>query len=112
MHMASTFASEFGIVLGQVKTQEKSNEITAIPELIKLLDIKGAIVTIDAMGCQHKIAKEIIKKEAHYLLSLKGNQSSLHDDVKLLFSSPPKSAKFGEAEQIDKGHGRLEIRRC
>ena len=60
MHMVSAFASEFGVVLGQLKTHEKSNEITAIPELIKLLDLKGAIVTIDAMGCQHKIATQII----------------------------------------------------
>lgn len=112
MHMVSAFASEFGVVLGQLKTEEKSNEITAIPELIKLLDLKGAIVTIDAMGCQHKIAKEIIDKEADYLFSLKGNQSSLHEDVQTFFTSAPKSAHFKAAEQADKGHGRFEFRRC
>lgn len=112
MHMVSAFASEFGIVLGQFKTEEKSNEIKAIPELIKLLDLKGAIVTIDAMGCQHKIATQIIEKEADYLLSLKGNQSFLHDDVKTFFDSPPKGITLKEAEQIDKAHGRFEVRRC
>ena len=112
MHMVSAFASEFGVVLGQLKTDDKSNEITAIPELIKLLDLKGAIVTIDAMGCQYKIAQQITDQEADYILSLKGNQTSLHDDVKTFFESPPHAAKFETAEQMDKAHGRFETRKC
>lgn len=112
MHMVSAFASEFGVVLGQLKTHEKSNEITAIPELIKLLDLKGAIVTIDAMGCQHKIATQIIDQGASYIFSLKGNQSTLHDDVKTFFETPPRSLKIEETEQIDKAHGRFEHRKC
>jgi predicted transposase YbfD/YdcC len=111
IHMVSAFASELGITLGQVKTEEKSNEITAIPELLKLLDIKGSIVTIDAMGCQHKIASAIRDKEADYLLSLKGNQGSLHDDIIELFDNPPKDLTFETHEDVDKGHGRIEIRR-
>jgi len=110
IHMVSAFASELGISLGQVKTKEKSNEITAIPELLKLLDIKGSIVTIDAMGCQHKIASAIRDKEADYLLSLKGNQGSLHDDIIELFDKPPKDLTFETHEDVDKGHGRIEIR--
>ena len=70
----SAFAVEYGVVLGQVKTEEKSNEITAIPELLKLLDIKDAIVTIDAMGCQVKIAQQIVDQKGNYLLAVKGNQ--------------------------------------
>jgi predicted transposase YbfD/YdcC len=112
MHLISAFACEFGIVLGQYKTAEKSNEITAIPELINLLDLRGTIVTIDAMGCQHKIARQIIDKEADYLLALKGNQSTLCDDVQTFFEKPPTSTHFEIAEQTDKGHGRIEIRRC
>jgi len=111
IHMVSAFASELGITLGQVKTEEKSNEITAIPELLKLLDIKGSIVTIDAMGCQHKITSAIRDKEADYLLSLKGNQGSLHDDIIELFDNPPKDLTFETHEDVDKGHGRIEIRR-
>ena len=112
MHMVSAFASEFGVVLGQLKTHAKSNEITAIPELIKLLDLKGAIVTIDAMGCQHKIATQITDQGASYIFSLKGNQSTLHDDVKTFFEAPPRSSKIEETEQIDKAHGRFEHRKC
>src|SRR5690606_18745340 len=74
IHLVSAFASEAGIVLGQIKTQEKSNEITAIPELLEWLDVRGAIVTIDAMGCQKAIAEKIIAKGGDYLLALKGNQ--------------------------------------
>jgi predicted transposase YbfD/YdcC len=114
IHLVSAFASEAGIVLGQVKTSEKSNEITAIPELLDWLDVRGAIVTIDAMGCQKSITQKIVDKGGDYLIALKGNQESLHDDVKLHFEQPTLEAKATMlcAETIDKGHGRIEVRRC
>ena len=112
MHMVSAFASELGIVLGQYKTSEKSNEITAIPELINLLDIKDSIITIDAMVTQHKIAKQIIQSQADYVLALKGNQSALQEDVITYFSNIPKGVKVLETQTCDKAHGRLEIRHC
>lgn len=114
IHLVSAFASEAGIVLGQIKTHEKSNEITAIPELLEWLDVRGAIVSIDAMGCQKAIAEKIIDKGGDYLLALKGNQSSLHDDVRLHFEAPtPQAAiQMEQAETLDKGHGRIEVRHC
>lgn len=114
IHLVSAFASEAGIVLGQVKTSEKSNEITAIPELLEWLDVRGAIVTIDAMGCQKAIAGKIIDKGGDYLLALKGNQSSLHEDVRLHFEQPSSVSliRMTCAETIDKGHGRIEVRQC
>jgi predicted transposase YbfD/YdcC len=114
IHLVSAFASEARIVLGQVKTSEKSNEITAIPELLKWLDVRGAIVTIDAMGCQKAIAENIIDKGGDYLLALKGNQSGLHDDVRLHFEQPAPSslARMTRSESVDKGHGRIEVRQC
>lgn len=114
IHLVSAFASEARIVLGQVKTGEKSNEITAIPELLKWLDVRGAIVTIDAMGCQKAIAETITDKGGNYLLALKGNQSGLYEDVRLHFEQPtPASlARISHAESLDKGHGRIETRRC
>ena len=81
IHMVSAYASASGLVLGQVKTSDKSNEITAIPELLDTLYIKGCIVTIDAMGCQRAIADKIIDKGGDYILALKGNQGKLHDEV-------------------------------
>ena len=81
MHSVSVWASEFGLSLGQVACAEKSNEITAIPELLRLVDIKGAIITIDAMGTQKAIAEKIIDGEADYVLALKGNQETLHQAV-------------------------------
>ena len=79
IHMVSAFSAENQVVLGQLKTATKSNEITAIPELLQLFELKGCIVTLDAMGCQRKIAQEIIKKKADYLLAVKGNQGKLVD---------------------------------
>lgn len=109
IHLVSAFASETGIVLGQVKTSGKSNKITAIPELLEWLDVRGAIDTINAMGCQKAIAEKIIDKGGDYLLALKGNQSGLYDDVRLHFEQPaPASlARMTFAETIDKGHGRI-----
>lgn len=116
IHMVSAWACQNRIVLGQVKTDEKSNEITAIPKLLKLLDIKGNIVTIDAMGCQKKIAEQIVAQGGDYVFNLKGNQSSLHEDVKLFIESHVygKSLQktiFDKAEIIDGDHGRVEARR-
>lgn len=115
IHMVSAWASENQLVLGQVKVADKSNEITAIPKLLNLLDVQGCIVTIDAMGAQKEIAKQIIDQGADYVLSLKGNQGRLHEDVQQLFDWADKT-EFKDIEHeayqtIDKGHGRLEIRR-
>ena len=81
LHSVSVWASDYGLSLGMVATEEKSNEITAIPELLRLVDIKGSIITIDAMGTQKAIAKQIVDAQADYVLALKGNQGTLHDAV-------------------------------
>jgi predicted transposase YbfD/YdcC len=107
IHMVSAWANANQLVLGQVKTDEKSNEITAIPTLLELLELKGCIITIDAMGCQKDIAEKIVKAKADYVFGLKGNQSNLNDDVKLYFEDKPGGAK---AVTHDKGHGRIETR--
>jgi predicted transposase YbfD/YdcC len=112
LHMVSAFAHEAGLVIGQRRTDDKSNEITAIPQLLEQLFIKGAIVTIDAMGTQKDIAAAIIEKEADYILALKGNQSSLHDDVKLFFQENSRDVKWDRHETVDAGHGRIETRIC
>lgn len=114
IHMVSAWGNANQMVLGQVKTDEKSNEITAIPTLLDLLELKGCIVTIDAMGCQKDIAKKIVKQEADYVFSLKGNQTSLHDDVRLYFEEAIKTPQFYEGMfnhvTKEKGHGRFEKR--
>jgi len=107
IHMVSAWANANKLVLGQVKTEEKSNEITAIPTLLELLELRGCIVTIDAMGCQKEIAEKIVKFESDYVFSLKGNQSSLHDDVRLYFENERVKEK---ATTREKGHGRIETR--
>jgi len=112
LHTVSAFAAESGIILGQQKTDEKSNEITAIPQLIDLLDINGSIVTIDAMGTQRNIANKIIDKEADYILALKGNQSSLNHDVRLFFEDNDLTQHLDKYEETDGGHGRIEVRKC
>lgn len=115
-HVVSAFASSMEICFGQVKTEEKSNEITAIPELLDLLEIKGLVVTIDAMGCQKKIAEKIVGKKADYLFSLKGNQGKIHEDVKDFFSHElddkycERYKIQGVSCQVEKGHGRIEKR--
>lgn len=115
IHMVSAWASENGFVMGQVKTDEKSNEITAIPQLLRMLELSGCIVTIDAMGCQKKIAESIIKKEADYLFSLKGNHGDLHDDVKVFFNGCLKDGfkgiNYDYYETVDGNHGRIETRK-
>lgn len=110
-HLVGAFACEGEILLAHVPTEEKSNEITAIPELLKWLDLQGALVSIDAMGCQYKIADTIQSKEGDYLFSLKGNQSSLHDDVIEVYKNTPKTIKVESSElATEKGHGRIEQR--
>lgn len=109
VHMVSAWASENNIVLGQQKVDAKSNEITAIPKLLELLVVKGCIVTIDAMGCQKEIAAAIADQQADYILALKGNQGTLHEQVQDSFRFL-KTAQ--SAEEYDMGHGRIEHRRC
>ena len=114
IHMISAFSSRQRLVLGQRKVADKSNEITAIPELLDLLTVKGAIVTIDAMGCQKEIAKKIIEKEADYILALKGNQGTLSADVELFFAEQKacnfKDVKVSRHGTLEKSHGRIETR--
>lgn len=116
LNMVSAWSTENSMVLGQVKCQEKSNEITAIPELLQMLELSGAIVTIDAMGCQREIVTQIVAKSADYVISLKGNQGILHREVKdyLDFAERVKFAeiKHDYCETLEKGHGRIERRRC
>jgi predicted transposase YbfD/YdcC len=112
MHLVSAFVSGLGITLGQLKTADKSNEITALPELLEMLDMTGSTVTIDAMGCQTKIVEKIIDKGANYVIGLKGNQGELHEDVRLIFANKPAKMSFLTDEEFDKGHGRLETRRA
>ncbi|MDA0265154.1 MAG: ISAs1 family transposase [Chloroflexi bacterium] len=113
IHMVSAWASENRLVLGQTKVAEKSNEITAIPELLALLDVSGCIVTTDAMGCQKEIASLIIEDSGDYVLALKENQGQLYQEVKELFEDEDLVAQVGDFHQtVNKGHGRLERRRC
>lgn len=116
IHMVSAWASANGLTLGQRKVDDKSNEITAIPELLKVLDISGCIVTIDAMGCQTEIAQTILAQEAEYLLALKENQGTLYADVALLFDDLAQSNftayVHDTAKTVDKDHGRIEVRQA
>jgi predicted transposase YbfD/YdcC len=114
IHMVSAFAAGQRLVLGQIKVAEKSNEIIAIPKLLDMLAVEGAIITIDAMGCQRAIAERIIEKKADYVFGLKGNQGSLREDVELLIAEQ-KSRDFADSEvsratTIDADHGRIETR--
>ena len=121
-YIVSAWASDNGLVLGQVKVDEKSNEITAIPELLSVLELEGCTVTIDAMGCQKEIAANIIDEHAHYVLALKGNHATVHEEVRAFFDDavPPcatQCAQTAEKDKMDffqtieKGHGRIETRR-
>ncbi len=121
VHLVSAWASEAGLALGQVRVDSKSNEITAIPALLKLLDISGCVITTDAMGCQRAIAKQIVDKRGDYVFSLKGNQTTLHADVKLFFEDArahdfyhkdeERRIAHGYYETVE-DHGRIETRRC
>lgn len=114
IHIVSAWATQNGIALGQVKVDDKSNEITAIPELLKRLQLKGCLVTIDAMGCQREIAQQVVNAGADYLLSVKGNQETLAEDVEQEFKQA-QADDFAHMdclchETLDKGHGRVEKR--
>lgn len=116
IHMVSAWASHNRLVLGQCKVDEKSNEITAIPQLLKMLEVGGCVITIDAMGCQKEIAKLIVERDADYVLALKNNQGNLFEDVQQIFAQA-QALNFADIEHdfhqtLDKGHGRVEIRRC
>lgn len=124
IHMVSAWASTNHLILGQVKTREKSNEITAIPRLLDVLAIHGCIVTIDAMGCQTEIAARIVEQGADYVLALKGNHDTVHQKVVAFFTQlaepdqepePPspgvKETDLGDYETVDGEHGRIEVRR-
>jgi len=115
IHMVSAFAARQRLVLGQIKVDAKSNEITAIPALLEMMEIEGAVITIDAMGCQRAIAELILKKKADYIFSLKGNQGTLCDDVKLFVAEQRtrqfKDTKISRHETVDGDHGRVETRR-
>lgn len=116
IHMVSAFATQARLILAQQKVDDKSNEITAIPKLLDLLDLKGQIVTIDAMGTQKAIAKKIYDNGADYVLALKGNQGTLNDDVRQFleteFQKGTSTAIEECYEEVDKGHGRIEVRKC
>jgi predicted transposase YbfD/YdcC len=114
--MVSAWATVNELVLGQVKVDEKSNEITAIPKLLELLDLEGCLVTIDAIGTQTEIAKKIVDEGGHYLLGVKENQEQLYEDLERLFAYDQQagfsSAGYTYARKVDNSHGRLEIREC
>jgi predicted transposase YbfD/YdcC len=117
IHLVSAYGSGLGVVLGQVRTAEKSNEITAIPELLDALLLKGAIVTIDAMGCQRDIAERIVKAGADYVLACKGNQGTMLKRVQQAFEAIERvplayTDCLSEHREVEKGHGRIEMRRC
>ncbi len=109
IHLVSAWSEANHMVLAQYKVEDKSNEITAIPTLLDVLELKSCIVTIDAMGCQKEIASSIIDKEADYILAVKGNQPFLLDDIKEAFTENPSTS---EDVQVGVGHGRIERRTC
>ena len=121
-YVVSAWAESNGLVLGQLKVNEKSNEITAVPELLRVLELAGCIVTVDAMGCQKKIAKEIVEADADYVLALKGNQEKVHDEVKSFLDStliekqrqrpkgavvPKEALTLQQFQTVEKDHGRI-----
>src|SRR6185312_9921327 len=110
LHIVSAWCQANQLVLAQKKVDSKSNEITALPKLIKLLDLKGRIVTLDAMGAQRTICAQIIEQEGDYVISLKGNQGTLHEDISTYFNDLTLREKSLCSEENDKGHGRIEQR--
>lgn len=115
IHILNAWCTEVGLSVGQYKVGDKSNEITAIPELLKLLELRGCLVTIDAMGCQKNIATAVLKKEADYLLAVKGNKKKLHGETTRIFdeywqNNPEDAPNQYFAEQEDRTHGRAEYR--
>jgi predicted transposase YbfD/YdcC len=116
IHMVSALSSKYGLVLGQQKCYEKSNEITAIPQLLDMLLVEGSVITIDAMGCQKDIAAKIMRRKADYILALKGNQGNLFKEVIDLFDKGNtrefKKYIHQKDTQLGKDHGRIEQRDC
>lgn len=116
LHVVSAFSYEFGLVMGQLACEEKSNEITAIPKLLEMLEVNGCIITIDAIGTQKEIAEKIVEKGADYILSLKENQKTLYNDIKLYLDDIVKDKEVIKSSNyhktVEKGHGRIEIREC
>ena len=116
LHMVSAWASRNGVVLGQVKTQEKSNEITAVPELLKKLELKGCIVTVDAMGCQREVAQKVHEGGGDYVLAVKDNQEQLARELRGYFEAAQGEdfewPEIENEETADEGHGRVEYRSC
>ena len=116
LHAVSAWSCQHQLVLGQIAVDEKSNEITAIPELLNLLDIENSIITLDAMGCQRDIAKLIIKKKADYILALKGNHSGMQAELEAwwhkILREGVTGKNYSEHTEIDSGHGRIETRTC
>lgn len=111
LHLVSAFATNRRLVLGQEAVEEKSNEIVAIPALLARLALEGALVTIDAIGCNRAIAQRILDAKADYLLAVKDNQPTLHEEIESYFATAP-TAEVDTCEDVDKGHGRLEVRTC
>lgn len=112
LHVVQAYAHEAGMVLAQIGTDGKGNEIKAIPEVLAMLELEGAIVTIDAVGTQKEIAAQIMKKKADYVLALKGNQKTLHEDAAMFFADPALAKGCAVHREIDSGHGRIEERTC
>jgi predicted transposase YbfD/YdcC len=114
IHLVSAWSAANGLVFGQIATEAKSNEITAIPKLLELLDLEGVVVSIDAMGCQKEIAGKIVENKGDYVLSLKGNQGTLHDEVSWwldqAIAGKMRDATLDHHRQVSKNHGRIETR--
>jgi predicted transposase YbfD/YdcC len=115
IHLVSAWVVENQVILGQVKVDDKSNEITAVPRLLDFINVKGSVISMDAMGCQTAHAKKIVEKGGDYLFSLKGNQGTLNDEVRLFLNDAKKNefkdTPFDYLETTEKGHGRIEIRK-
>jgi predicted transposase YbfD/YdcC len=109
--MVSAFCHAHGVSLAQIRTQQKSNEITAIPELLRVLDLEGCIVSIDAMGCQEDIANQIAEQKGYYILAVKNNQPSLFESLEDTFKLQQRK-DVSLSEELDFGHGRIENRTC
>jgi predicted transposase YbfD/YdcC len=116
LHLVSAWASENGLALGQVRVEDKTNEIKAIPKLLEMIDVKGRVITTDAMGCQKDIVKRIVDKKGDYVLCLKGNHEHLHEEVKYFFDEAQatgfENVDHSYFESVEKDHGRIETRRC
>jgi predicted transposase YbfD/YdcC len=116
IHMVTAWVHENHAAFAQVRTKDKSNEITAIPQLLEMLNLKAATVTIDAIGCQRTIAQKVLDKDGHYVLAVKSNQETLYEDVRLFLDDAIENGFHGlqhdSYEQTEKGHGRVETRRC